>query len=426
MVRSLSRSLANAAIAEDDDETRARTGQPGAAVSPWRFDAAVAPKPEPSALALVRPDDDDDDDDLAQTLDAKPAQVMRAAKAMKAAKRKPSPAAAPRDPRAERPSTPPWRARATKVAEQVSRIGDDDATNEIPPPPDSGVRPSVTNPILPPALAGRPAKALSESISLEKAPKRLSYSMYTVADIEKRGDVPRSSVTFAPDLPTTRLPAWRVVGVSSMVLYRALRGYVLSPKPRPRFLDVLRFPLTTFAEDLRVALRGVAWKKVGAGLAFAAVALVVLLLAVLTAAELTDDLKPRRPEAAKVLAPKPAEARPADPPTSATIEIDQEPPMVDDLPATPPAAPPAAAKPKPVVRSSPPASKPPFVSERYTVASAVGKNDPKPGVRPTAPAPAAPAASAAPKPAPAPASVPKPRPSGGANGKSDDLKNLLN
>lgn len=138
------------------------------------------------------------------------------------------------------------------------------------PPPDSGVRAS------------------------ENAP--LTYRVYTLADLEARATpeiawrVSRASMASLPPKPSK----WSGVAASARELVRAAVAWARMPAPRARPADVLRFPATAFFDELQGALRAVNWKKVGVYAAVGATTLVVLLFAVLTAAELTDDLKPTR------------------------------------------------------------------------------------------------------------------------------------
>jgi hypothetical protein len=198
----------------------------------------------------------------------------------------------------------------------------------------------------------------------------LTYSVYTLEDLEARAQArsPRMSMTFVPTMAPT--PArWADAGKSGLTLLRAWWACMRTPKPRPRVMDVCRVPLTAFLTDLKVALRALPWRRVALGVGVAVGAVVLLLGLVLTAAELTDDLKPRRgrasldtaesafvvPEAApsvavtaavKTSAPAttattaPVVAAPA-PPEPASIEID------DEAPRAKPAVKPAAPKSKP-------------------------------------------------------------------------------
>jgi hypothetical protein len=204
---------------------------------------------------------------------------------------------------------------------------------DIEPAPDSGVR------------------------SSEAAVRELTYSVYTVADLEARGQVrpPRMSMAFAP--PMVPQPSrWSDVARSALALARAWWSCVRAPKPRPRVTDVCLIPAQQLLTDARVALAGLPWRKIAMGGGLALGSLVVLLFIVLTAAELTDDLKPARATSAMtantanngdvtsptVAAPTAFVDEPpmgADPEPAATIELEDETP--------PPAAKPKAKPKKP-------------------------------------------------------------------------------
>ena len=200
--------------------------------------------------------------------------------------------------------------------------------NDIEPAPDSGVRTSA-----------------------EGTLGDLTYSVYTLEDLEARAArAPRTSMSIAPPA-APQLSRWTDVGKSGLVLARTWWTCVQLPKPRPRVMDVCRVPLTAFLTDLKVALAALPWKKLAVGVGVAVGAVVLLLGLVLTTAELTDDLKPRRsrsslaatePDApdvptadpraiatvtatAKPAVTQPAVAAPVQP-EPASIEIDDDPP----------------------------------------------------------------------------------------------------
>ncbi len=241
------------------------------------------------------------------------------------------------------PSIPPWM-----------------KTNDVEPAPDSGVRTSADGP--------EPAR-------------ELTYSVYTVTELDARAQArpSRMSMAFAPAV-APRPSRWPDVGKSGLALARAWWTCIRTPKPRPRVMDVCRVPLTAFLTDLEGALRALPWRKLAIGAGIAVGSLVLLLFVVLTAAELTDDLKPGRSrsalttetgafgspttaigsevEPASEVKPmvggtvaKPADPRPAvaEP---AQIEIDD-----DDTPHAAKAAPkPAAAKPAAAASTKKPAA----------------------------------------------------------------------
>jgi hypothetical protein len=113
--------------------------------------------------------------------------------------------------------------------------------------------------------------------------------MYTIADLESGEVKPRLSQVFAAPRQVVR---WADVARSGNVALRALGSWALSPKPRARVLDVCRVPFAAFGADLRGVLCALPWRKIaiGAGIAFGS--LLLFLIAVMTVADLTDDLKP--------------------------------------------------------------------------------------------------------------------------------------
>jgi hypothetical protein len=251
----------------------------------------------------------------------------------------------------------PWRDMEKKLAERLAAKA---AAGELsgavekeplgasskPPPwksdvelaPDSGVRSSAESP----------------------PPRELTYSVYTVADLEARGQArpPRMSMAFAPALPAPP-SRWAETGTTAIALLRVCWGHLRTPKPRPRMLDACRVPLQLFLTELKLSVRSLPWKKLVVGAGIALGTLLVLLLVVLTAAELTDDLNPARSSSAttagkgvslslstataasKNEVALPAEApRAPEPEPAPSIEIDDE-----DAPAAVSAKP--APKPKP-------------------------------------------------------------------------------
>jgi hypothetical protein len=164
----------------------------------------------------------------------------------------------------------------------------------------------------------------------------LTYRAYTVAELEAQRRQQKPAPPTTPDAQPSR---WPDVQRSAVNLARAWwRGWVCA-RPRPRLLDVCSIPFQQLLTDFTISLRGVAWRKLALASALSIGALVVLLGLVLTTAELTDDLKPKRASlvaqrddvaqapaaAAQVKAPEP------EPAAAPTIEI-------DEAPSPPPAA----------------------------------------------------------------------------------------
>ncbi len=164
----------------------------------------------------------------------------------------------------------PWRDMEKKLAE---RLATKEAVSDVEAAPDSGVRTSAETAGLPPDL---------------------TYSVYTLEDLEARAQrAPRTSISLPPAYDPQHAP-WPVAGRSALALLRLGWAWVQMPKPRPHVMDVCRVPLAAFLADLKVALRTVPWKRLALAGGVALGAIVLLLGLVLTAAELTDDLKPRR------------------------------------------------------------------------------------------------------------------------------------
>jgi hypothetical protein len=142
-----------------------------------------------------------------------------------------------------------------------------------------------------------PVSGVRESIidPLDEPHRALSYSVYTVADLEARGAIrpPRMSIAFAPPPPVVPSP-WVDVRKAALEVLQALWVCLRTPKPRPRLMDVTRVPLLKLVAELRVALAQLPWKKIGIGSAIAFGSSLVLLFIVVGIAELTDDLKPAR------------------------------------------------------------------------------------------------------------------------------------
>lgn len=160
-------------------------------------------------------------------------------------------------------------------------------TIEPPPPPDSGVRASVPSVAQPDGDAMRP----------------LTYSVYTVSELNEVRPVYKSSPPVVAPLPS----AWRNVGASGLALFHVLSSWIRLPKPRPALREVAAVPFALLETDVRTALRELPWKKIGWSslAAFGAVAL--FLVAVFAVAELTDDMKPTHPAVASKYGPTSAQ-----------------------------------------------------------------------------------------------------------------------
>lgn len=209
---------------------------------------------------------------------------------------------------------------------------------------------------VPPWRAGKvePAPDSGVRASTKDSIRNLSYSVYTVAELEAlaQSRPARMTMVSAPLLS----PCWGQVGELGKRFLASCWAYVRSPKPRPALRDVCEAPFRAFVAEFSIALRTLPWKRIGLGAGLALGTLLVLLFVVLTAAELTDDLKPARrgrttnsdvsaaaalskAESANSLVATPAATTGGD-----SIELDEAPPA----PPRKPAAKPHGKKKKPV------------------------------------------------------------------------------
>lgn len=144
----------------------------------------------------------------------------------------------------------------------------------------------------------------------------LSFKVYTVAELDRRlGDSPPaiirpsiSAVTAQPKPPSPWIPVRRALVA---VLYAAKSWTLMDRNSRPALRDALRAPCVVLVHDLRPALASVEWKRHAIAAGAGVVAVIVLLFAVLTVAELTDDLKPARADGATTMI-LPPQAAPSD------------------------------------------------------------------------------------------------------------------
>ena len=178
---------------------------------------------------------------------------------------------------------------AAQEAENAQWLTDDavDAVEEVDavePPPSSGVRMSdprlgVTTPI-PDSL--------------------LTFKVYTLAELESR-DGPSSQRLSQANLDSTqarreaRAMRWRNVhgalrafAVATVAWWKTKQTEGFRPSPK----IALRAPFDALGDALQVAVEAVDWKKHGVTTGIVVGATFTLLFGVLTAAELTDDLKP--------------------------------------------------------------------------------------------------------------------------------------
>ena len=176
----------------------------------------------------------------------------------------------------------PWHVVEKKLAARA--IGAE--IDEEPSPP-SGVRMSDHGPA-------------AEDADDEDEVAPLTYRVYTLADLEARqGETNLRLSRVAFEAAAVKAPSpWRRVGAALLELVLATKQWAATKGARPDPRAALRDPFEAFGDELEAALRAVAWRKVltvgslGLGVSM------TLLFVVLTAADLTDDLKPARGRAA--------------------------------------------------------------------------------------------------------------------------------
>jgi hypothetical protein len=180
----------------------------------------------------------------------------------------------------------------------------------------------------------------------------LTYSVYTLKDLEARGinadlSVPSTRMSVVMNVP--RPNPWADVARAAINIVRLSKTWIITPNPKPTIKDAFRAPIVALGYELRQAIKITDWKKVGIYAGLSVGVFLFLLFAVVTAADLTDDLKPSRVSstqtgdsytnaivaAAHPSAPPVAKAAPPAP--TDTIEVSSEP--------TPPPAAPAAKSP---------------------------------------------------------------------------------
>jgi len=214
--------------------------------------------------------------------------------------------------------------------------------------PDSGVYTSGEHP-------GAFADAGELDASADAGP--LTYRVYTLAELEGRPLASAPSSCAAAPSPNrspnhgSNAERWSAVGRAALVVLRSAEAWfrlLRVASHRPAAMDLLRTPLLDLRRELRSALAHVEWRKVGTGAVLALGAFFLLVFVVLTAADLTDDLKPsrtpvprttgdaytsdivaashastaRRPTAAQPAAAAPAAAAPARDDLEVTVDID--------------------------------------------------------------------------------------------------------
>ena len=156
-----------------------------------------------------------------------------------------------------------------------------DAVEEIETPPSSGVR--VSDPRL------GVATPIPDSL--------LTFKVYTLADLESR-EAPGSMRLSQAALDSTQarsarrwkrvLAALQAFAIATLAWWKTKQTEGFRPSPK----IALRQPFDALGDALQVAVDAVDWKKYGVTTGIVVGATFTLLFGVLTAAELTDDLKP--------------------------------------------------------------------------------------------------------------------------------------
>ena len=170
---------------------------------------------------------------------------------------------------------------AARAKGEIARDEDEAEDERV---PDSGVYTSGEHPL--------PANdELGEPVG------ELTYRVYTVADLEARGlkadlSIPSTSMSIA--MMAAKTTPWTDVAKAVVNVFRHGKTWLSSPSPRPALTDVLRHPISALVFETRLALKQVAWKKVAFYGGISMATFLFLLFCVVTAADMTDDLKPSR------------------------------------------------------------------------------------------------------------------------------------
>lgn len=176
----------------------------------------------------------------------------------------------------------PWHVieKKMKARESGKQLRDEDAEDA----PDSGVYTSGEH-----AAANEPEPNVDDG--------NLSFKVYTLAELEARGiasDLSVSATRMSIALMAQKQTPWEDVGRAALRVLGMAKTWVTAPSPRPPVKDVLAPPVMALGIELRTALEQVDWKKVGVYAGIALGTFLFLLFVVVTAADLTDDLKPSR------------------------------------------------------------------------------------------------------------------------------------
>jgi len=235
----------------------------------------------------------------------------------------------------------PWKEMERRVAERIAAKG----RGPIEPPPWKTASSSRSVESYATPIERAPDSGVRTSEPKMGVARELSFTVYSVEDLDARQRTSAPPPSIPPPPPSRWPDVWR----STKALMSAWWAWRKTPKPRSRVADVCGIPYAMLRTDLFAALKQMPWKTIAVRGAIGLGSFFFLLFIVLTAAELTDDLKPRSAAsstpssvttvtAEKIVAPKPVEATPAAP-----AQAEQAPAIeIDDAPA------PAAVVKKPV------------------------------------------------------------------------------
>jgi hypothetical protein len=151
-------------------------------------------------------------------------------------------------------------------------------SGEVEASPDSGVRSS------------QDPDALQSAFDNAGPARPLTYSMYTISELE--GVESHSLRGPASAAPPPQVVGFAELQRSGIALARTFVSFLRMPSPRPRVLDVCRLPLIAFSAELRAVMARLPWKRLAVGFAVGFGSLLLLLVAVVALADLTDDVRP--------------------------------------------------------------------------------------------------------------------------------------
>lgn len=212
----------------------------------------------------------------------------------------------------------PWREMERKLAERLAaKAAAGELSGEVEKPP---AEPEEKSPSAP------PDSGVQASIADEPPSGPLTYTVYSVADLEARHarTARQMQMLATPSTPSR----WPEVARNALAIGSAWWQWTRFPKPRPRVLDMCRQPFEAFWTELKLALKELPWRKIGVYAGAAVGSLVLLMFIVLTAAELTDDLKPSK-HATSTAASAPSTAAHVVVAPKATIDPVPAPPAAD-------------------------------------------------------------------------------------------------